>query len=1100
MNDRTSLQQLADRWKDASPAERANAQLYLSELCDVIGVERPRPAGSEYQFEYPVNVVTRDGAETTNFIDLYKPRHFALEAKHKGEDGAGELALRRAFGQLRSYVGHLPHERPPYLLVLDVGRTLLVWDRWRGDYGGFAQGRRIELESLWSRPEDVNLLRDIWSDPSRRDPRGKAQAVTREIGVKLAALAAELERQGYAHGRVARFLMQCIFTMFAEDVGLLPGEPFRRVLDEVALADPDQFVPLAEDLWRAMDNGERFLLKKLLRFNGHFFHNAEALPLTREALALLLSAAEADWQYVEPAIFGTLLTRALDPKLRHRLGAEYTPREYVERVIFPAVEEPIREQWTAKQAAVLQLLGRGHTRKAERQLREFHGWLRSLRFLDPACGSGNFLYVTMHAVKRIELEVIRELEALTKTRELRLAEVGPWQFYGIEVDAWPREIAELVLWIGFHQFWREHHDVQPPEPILRDTGTLLLRDAVLAWDVIEEDATRARVDSTPRIPDPVTGQLLPDPKVVIPYQGHSNARPAEWPEADFIFGNPPYLGVRRQRETFGDGYVDALRSAYPQFLDSADYVMYWWWKSAQEVAAGRTIRAGLITTNSITQPLNRSAIEKAAKKGVRVMWAVTDHPWVDEERAAAVRVAMTVISKEPAFATLVRVDENGEVATETRVERLNPDLSANADVASVAQVPLIANVGISSRGFTLVGQGFVLNSEEAETLLNMSSSHAEVIRPYIKGRELTARAKGLKVIDFRLWEEEKAREYPVLYDIVRARVKPHRDTNNDPPVRANWWRFGRSREDLRNALHNLPRYLATPYTSKHHFFTFIDASVAPDEMVVVVASDDAFHLGVLSSAIHETWALRAGTRLGIGNDPRYNNSLCFNSFPFPSPAAALRRRIATLAEQLDEHRRMALVRDELVTLTGMYNVIAKLRSGDDLTPLEREIHRIAACGVLRDLQLQLDQLVAEAYGWPWPMEPEEILERLVAFHDVRVAEEKAGCIRWLRPAFQAPRFGRGVQTQEMDLQDARVETAQEHWPSSAVEQILAIQRVVSRRPCTIAEAAAGFQGARRELVARHLETLDLMGEVQRTASGRYYAEVPDNAGSLAHFP
>lgn len=186
--------------------------------------------------------------------------------------------------------------------------------------------------------------------------------------------------------------------MFAEDVRLLVDEPFHRLLDEVALANPAEFVPGAEELWRAMDEGKRFGFRKLLRFNGAFFRDTEALPPERDELAVLLEAAQTDWSEVEPAIFGTLLTRALDPRERHRLGAEYTKPEMIARVIKPAVDEPLRERWTAVQAEVLQLRERGKAkdlRLAEQRLREFHAWLRGLRFLDPACGSGNFLYVTI---------------------------------------------------------------------------------------------------------------------------------------------------------------------------------------------------------------------------------------------------------------------------------------------------------------------------------------------------------------------------------------------------------------------------------------------------------------------------------------------------------------------------------------------------------------------------------------------------------------------------------------------------------------------------------------------------------------------------------
>src|SRR5690606_12500191 len=308
-----------------------------------------------------------------------------------------------------------------------------------------------------------------------------------------------------------------------------------------------------------------------------------------------------------------------------RLGAEYTPRAYVERLVRPTIEEPIREHSLLVEAEVLQLKesGRPKDRKeALRRLEHFHEWLRKLRILDPACGSGNFLYVALATVKRIEAEVLSAMADLTGQPELVVEEVGPWQFHGIEVKHWAREIAELTLWIGYHQFWREHHGGRtPPEPVLRDTGTLECRDAVLAWDDVVEDPARARPDPTPRIPHPVTGKLVPDPEAKLPYMEHVNPRQAEWPEADFIVGNPPYMGRGRQREAFGDGYVDALRAAYPEVPDNADYVMYWWYRAAREVAEGRTIRAGLITTNTITQRHNREVIEGARENGTDIVWA-----------------------------------------------------------------------------------------------------------------------------------------------------------------------------------------------------------------------------------------------------------------------------------------------------------------------------------------------------------------------------------------------------------------------------------------------------------------------------------------------
>ena len=1089
------LFELAERWSSARPAELANAQSYLSELADALGVERPRPAGSGFEYNFPISVVGRDGKETKNFIDLFRQGHFLLEAKHTAGAGSNEASMRRAFGQALSYTAHVPGGPPPFLMVLDVARSLLVWDRWSGTYGGFQLARWIDLRSLADRPEDIEFLRAAWEDPGSLDPRRRAAAVTRDVAERLARLSAALEDRGNDAERVARFLIRCVFTMFAEDVGLLRGEPFKEAIERFS-GEPEEFAAAMRDLWRAMDVGGRFGMERLLRFNGHFFREQEVLPLSREDLALLRDAAGRDWSDVEPTIFGTLLTRALDPVERHRLGAEYTPREYVERVVRQAVEVPIRDRWAPVLAEVLQLRESGKRKDRETavsRLRDFHGWLRGLRFLDPACGSGNFLYVTLHTVKRIELEVIREIAELTGNPELGLDEVGPRQFHGIEIKPWAREIAELTLWIGYHQFWKEHHrGVNPPEPVLEDTGTLEQRDAVLAWDQIREVPEKSRPDPTPRIVHPVTGKLVPDPEARLPYFDYVNARQAEWPKADFIVGNPPYMGHARQRESFGDGYVAALRTAYPDVPGTADYVMHWWHRAAAEVAADRAVRAGLITTNTITQVQNRVLISQAEEEGARVIWTVRDHPWTDERGSADVRVTMTVIAAESGQAVLVKVDDTAAVLSEHVVPKLNSDLSIHADVSSSAAVQLLSNVGLASRGFTLFGGGFILSRPEAEHLINLDASHRGVVRPYMHGRDLTARSRDLFVIDFGPSKEEDVKQYPVLYDIVRTRVKIERDANRRETLRKYWWRFGDLRHDLRAATRHLSRYVVTAETAKHRYFAFLDANVAPDNRLVCVAISDAIALGVLSSSIHITWA--AGIDAKLEDRSVYAKRECFDSFPFPDPPNHIRDRIGLLAETLDQHRKDALARDERVTMTGMYNVVEKLRENTPLTPKERTIHEIAACGVLRDLHDTLDALVAEAYGWPWPMEKEEILERLVALHDERVEEEKRGHVRWLRPDYQIPRYGRPedqsappeLALSEVEKVDAPAETTRP-WPPTAVEQLTALQTYVATTPATPAEAAKAHTGAREPLVRRHLETLAMVGEVRARPDGRYEA-------------
>lgn len=1092
------LRALAEAWRTSSSSERASFQPWLIQFCEALGVPAPVPPAEHYTFELPVKVIDREGRESTNFIDCWKAGHFALEAKATDVAEGNDQPLRKAFGQVRNYVAHTKGVAPPFLMVVDVPRTLIVWDRWSGEYGGFPAGRRINLATLHERPDDIRLLQDIFTDPAARDPRGRAQAVTKDIAGKLAELSAAFEGRGHEPERVARFLMRCVFCFFAEDVELLPRGLFKRTLETARTAGgPERVAEVLSSLWKTMDEGGSFGADLVRRFNGHFFRTVDALPLEVGDVSLLIEAAEFDWSRVEPSIFGTLLVRALDPTERHRLGAEYTPREYIERLVEPTVVEPIRDRWTAVQAAVLQLTDETDKKPARikkdraaavSELLDFHKWMRGLRFLDPACGSGNFLYVTMAAVKRVELEVIREIERVRGREQMEavLDEVHPRQFYGIEVKPWAREIAELTLWIGYHQFWRETHGGRtPPDPVLEDTGTIECRDAVLAWDEIVHRPEKDRPDPTPRIVHPVTGELVPDPEAKLPYYEYVGARKAEWPEADFIVGNPPYIGKSRKRVALGDGYINALQVAYPELAKAADFVMCWWHRGAEEVVHGRTLRVGMITTNSIVQTQNQRSVKFALARGATIPWIARDHPWVDSSDGAQVRVAMTVISAPPTDGTrMVTVDARGAVTSVRVVRRINADLSAGVDVNAASQQPLAAQAGLCTVGFKLYGEGFVLDSAEASRVLAADSKNAEVVRAFRTASDLTRRARDLHVVDFAARSEADSREYAVPYDIVRTRVKPHRDANANRDIAARWWQLGHLRPQLRDASAALSRIIVTPETSRQRFFEFLDARIAAEGSIVCIAVDDPALLGILSSTFHLSWFQAVAGKLGVGNDFRYNKR-CFDSFPFVTSESKPLSPIGDAAELLDAHRKRIIGTDATVTMTGMYNVVEKLRAGTTLTAKEREIYERAACGVLKDMHDELDSRVAEAYGWSWPMEREEILERLVALHDERVAEENAGRVRWLRPEYQIPRFAAGgaEDAPEMELDEtapsitSTVPEARSAWPGSAVEQLAAVKGAATRRGASAGEVANAFEDADLALVRRHLDTLVMMGEV-----------------------
>ncbi|HPY38995.1 MAG TPA: class I SAM-dependent DNA methyltransferase, partial [Thiolinea sp.] len=497
------------RWQGKAGSEKANYQLFLTELCELLAVEKPQPAQANnhdnaYVFERRVDMFDSSGKSNPGFIDLYKRDSFVLEAKSTGKkigSGGLDMALERAYNQAEGYIKNLPQfeKKPPFLIVTDVGHVLQVYSEFTcsgSTYTAFPDQNsyRIKLDDL-HKPEIRERLKAIWLDPHSLDPSKKAALVTREIATYLAGLAKSLEQQHSAES-VATFLMRCLFTMFAEDVGLLPEKIFTQLLEKLK-DKPESCAPALKNLWTLMDKGgfEGVSMEQIRRFNGGLFAQADALPLDKAQIELLLKASMADWRFVEPAIFGTLLERALNPKERHKLGAHYTPRAYVERLVFPTVIEPLREEWKNVQAAAVLLEQQKPSKKSKKHseaielVRAFHTKLCSLRILDPACGSGNFLYVTLEHMKKLEGEILDFLQQLgfaQTSLEMESVSVNPQQFLGIEVNPRAAKIAEMVLWIGYLQWhFRTHGNVAPPEPILRDFHNIECRDAVLAWEDIE---------------------------------------------------------------------------------------------------------------------------------------------------------------------------------------------------------------------------------------------------------------------------------------------------------------------------------------------------------------------------------------------------------------------------------------------------------------------------------------------------------------------------------------------------------------------------------------------------------------------------------------
>ena len=887
--DPTAVDDFISRWKESGGSEIANFQPFVIGLCALLGLDAPDPSEqknekNDYVFERRVDYKFDDGTTARRRIDLYKRDCFVLEAKQSAkrvkakkaepcqpdlipEDatqvkagtatrgtGRWDRVMRAAKRQAEDYARALPKEHgwPPFILVVDVGHVIEVYADFSGQGKNYAQfpdraGYSIPLEGLRD-PAIRARLRAIWSDPQALDPARRSAEVSRDIAERLARIARNLE--GKHHPKeVAEFLMRCLFTMFAEDVGLLPKKSFEKLLGEM-VETPENFAPALESLWRVMDEGgyAPHLNTTIKRFNGALFRKRKAIALEKDDIRELHIAAGRDWRDVEPAIFGTLLERALDKKERAKLGAHYTPRAYVERLVVPTIIEPLRTDWEEALTRAHALEGEGKHQAALQAIKEFHHRLCITRVLDPACGTGNFLYVSLELMKRLEGEVLDAVADLGETTSRLAMEgvtVSPRQFYGLELNPRAVAIADLVLWIGFLK-WQLRTTAAESigEPILHAYGTIKEQDAILAWDKQkllrnEKGVPLSRWDGVTMKLHPITGEEIPDPDATVELYRYENPRPAEWPEAEFIVGNPPFIGGKDMRAELGDGYAEAAWKARPKIPGGADFVMHFWDEAATRLLRKPTKgksnplrRFGFITTNSVTQTFSRRVIERhaRAKEPLSLIYAVPDHPWLKAANKTAVRIAMTVAARSEREGTLATVEREGGLNTDTpnvalreRTGRINGNLKIGADITAVQ--PLLANDLISSPGVKLHGSGFIVTPQQAATLgLGATPGLEKHILPYRNGRDIAQRPRGVMVIDLYPLSAAQVRDrFPKVYQHVAERVKPEREAKvgrsaDMAEYARNWWLFGKVRNELRPVLEPLHRYIATVETSKHRFF------------------------------------------------------------------------------------------------------------------------------------------------------------------------------------------------------------------------------------------------------------------------------------------
>ena len=931
------------KWRASELKERSASQEHFIDLCRLLDEPTPAdadPTGEHYCFERGA----RKDSGGDGWADVWKRHHFAWEYKGKHAN------LDAAFNQLRQYA--LALENPPLLIVSDMAR-FRIRTNWTNSV---SESHEFTLDDL-ADAAIRDKLKWAVSDPERLRPGESRQALTERAAATFAALAQSLRERGHEAQAVAHFVNRLVFCMFAEDVGLLRDNMFTRMLERARLR-PERFSNMARTLFGAMATGGEIGFETVDWFNGGLFDDDTALPLDKAEIETTLKASALDWSEIDPSILGTLFERGLDPSKRSQLGAHYTDRDKIMRIIEPVVIRPWLAEWEAakariassleRQAAARSASAQSRHREAERLLGEFLKRLRAFTVFDPACGSGNFLYLALQALKDLEHRVQLEAEALGLPRAF--PETGPANVKGIEINLYAAELARVSVWIGEIQWMRRNGFAGSRDPILKPLDTIECRDAVLS----------------PEGDEP------------------------EWPAADVVVGNPPFLGVQRFRSVLGDFYTERLRTAYEgQVPGGADLVCFWFGKAGKLAAEGKIARAGLVATNSIRGGANRVVLDRIVGQ-TAIFDAWSDEPWVVD--GAAVRVSLVCFA--PEDTTTVRFLDGKETP------QIGSDLTAGSG-GFVQAVPLARNRNVSFRGTTKNGP-FDIPGELAREWLRLPANpngrpNSDILKPWINGMDATRRPAGKWIIDFG-WEmtQAEAALYEAPFAYAAENIRPARRQNRVAKLEDFWWRHERSRPEMWRQLVQLSRYIATSMVAKHRLFVWCDSRVCPDQQLIAIARDDDTTFGILHSRFHEAWSLRLGTSLE--DRPRYTPTTTFETFPFPEglspdiPASVYADdpRAIAIAEAV---RRLVDLRDRWLNPPEWVEWIDEPVPGYPKRPVPRneaaaqELKKRTLTNLynarpqwLADAHAALDAAVAAAYGWDTDISNDEALRELLVLN------------------------------------------------------------------------------------------------------------------------
>jgi hypothetical protein len=1014
------------KWSVFTGKEASAYQDHFSDLCRALGHDTPiaaDPTGND-TFCFQKRVV-KDAelfdtagsfntyaatdeerhAATRGFADVWLKGHFAWEYKGPGGD------LEDAYLQLLRYRESLLN--PPLLIVSDFHRFII-----RTNFNGTVQQTwDIPLAKL-DQSENLRVLRAVFFDPDSLRPERTTRQVTEDLADRIAAIARSLQdresieladtrtRREYKVAerknlRIAQFLNRLTFCFFAEDVGLLP----KSVFTDTAAAgrdNPAHFSASIESLFRAMSAGGIFGPHPIRPFNGHLFEDVTVFELTPAEIGALADAAGADWQFIDPTIFGTLFQRALEKEHRAELGAHYTSTEDIKTLLEPVLMAPLRAEWTEIKRALRANYRTGKVKPAARKTIEtFLKRLRESTVLDPACGSGNFLYLALQLLLDLEKDVITfaarmglDYAPQVDVQQLRAIEINPYAF----------ELAQVSVQIGYLQWRRDNGYSLDRTPVLQTLSGFQRADALLA----------SHHHNKPRSLKDAQAQEHAADNALKFYSEQ------DWPACTVIVGNPPFLGDKLMRRQLGDDYVSELRQTYDGRLPGqADFCCYWFEKARALIAAGQCQRAGLLATQNIRGLANRKVLERIKETG-NIFWAESDRPWILD--GANVHISMVGFDNG---------DESSKWLDGKAVRDITATLTDQSDVSSAR--PLASNAGLAFIG-SCKGGAFDIVEEEAVRLLNEGGNpngrpNSDVVRPVVNTDDLFKSRDRRWIIDNADLTLEDACLYQEPHKIVVERVKPHRDSNRDRWLKENWWRPQRMRPEMRGGIRSLSRFLITATTAKHQVFVWLSHPILPDHKLTVFAFEGDLEMGILQSRFHQIWSLRLGTRLETR--PNYTPSTCFETFPFPPGTLSSQQpgptnqeqlsAISAAAKELNDLRERWLnppewTRTETLEFPGtvggpwdryIASATAEDRGGfkvgivryprivardaDSAARLEdRTLTKLynARPTWLADAHRRLDAAVSAAYGCPPDLADDQILNHLLALNIQRTTDNR----------------------------------------------------------------------------------------------------------------